>query len=447
MLQHSPEYEPAIIEMAKSANFTAYRLTRPTLLLLLSLIYCLLFNASGHAQSLSGLHIGDEISRATMIGLPPTAVNKTGPFTIARWDFQDGNSLSVTASNAGRIVYMESDWGQRKVGSTSDFPGLVFGRTTLAQLRAKFASNGFMFNDRGSSFTTSDGIILLNSYEVGPTVVTFYTKVSRDSIVAARDAQKLPGLAVLDGISLADKEYADNAWGERVYDPRYKRIEWPTKPEITSDSHASKTGTGFVINEDGDVVTNAHVVDACAAISTSFEQGSSSTAKVAAIDKVNDLAVLRTGHKTARTAAIKSSDQVRLGEPVAAFGFPLAQVLSRNGNFTVGNVTALAGLRDDNRYLQVSAPVQQGNSGGPLLDQAGNVIGVVSAKLDVLTIAKATQGDIAQNVNFAIKSSLVQEIANSNRIKYSSHISDKPLQSADLADLAQAISVFVLCKN
>ena len=72
----------------------------------------------------------------------------------------------------------------------------------------------------------------------------------------------------------------------------------------------------------------------------------------------------------------------------------------------MGNVTALAGLHDDSRYLQVSAPVQNGNSGGLLLDGSGNLGGVVSAKLDAIKVAMAA-GDLPQNVNFAVKSAIV----------------------------------------
>ncbi|MGI8568125.1 MAG: S1 family peptidase, partial [Methylocella sp.] len=70
---------------------------------------------------------------------------------------------------------------------------------------------------------------------------------------------------------------------------------------------------------------------------------------------------------------------------VAAFGFPLAGLLATSGNFTLGNVTAVAGLGDDTRILQISAPVQPGSSGGPLLDYSGNVVGVVEGKLNAIT--------------------------------------------------------------
>ena len=87
--------------------------------------------------SLSGLKIGDPISTVSSIGLAPSAKNRTGPFTTIRWVFPDGNELSVTCSSTGKIVYIESDWGEQQSGVISDFPGLNYGGTTLADLRRK----------------------------------------------------------------------------------------------------------------------------------------------------------------------------------------------------------------------------------------------------------------------------------------------------------------------
>jgi S1-C subfamily serine protease len=131
---------------------------------------------------------------------------------------------------------------------------------------------------------------------------------------------------------------------------------------------------------------------------------------------------------------------------VAVFGFPLASILSSSGNFTRGDVTALAGVEDDSRFVQISAPVQPGNSGGPLLDASANVIGVVSSKLNALKTMAATQGDIPQNVNFAIKSSIAANFLETNRVQYDVGAPSMPLPATELAERARAISVFVTCQ-
>ena len=145
-----------------------------------------------------------------------------------------------------------------------------------------------------------------------------------------------------------------------------------------------------------------------------------------------------------KTAAFRTS--IRLGEAVEAFGYPLTELLAKSGNFTLGNVSALVGLGEDSRYLQISAPVQPGNSGGPLLDQNGNVVGVVSAKLNALKLMLVTNGDIPQNVNFAIRASIVTSFLDANSVSYATGSATKPMQPADLADQAKAMSAFIECR-
>ena len=108
-------------------------------------------------------------------------------------------------------------------------------------------------------------------------------------------------------------------------------------------------------------------------------------------------------------------------------------------------MSAIAGLRDDTRFMQISAPVQPGNSGGPLLDKWGNVAGIVSSKLDALAVMVATGGDIPQNVNFAIKWAVARNFLESNRIDAIEGSVDKALEPTDLAERAQTVSVLIHC--
>jgi S1-C subfamily serine protease len=208
--------------------------------------------------------------------------------------------------------------------------------------------------------------------------------------------------------------------------------------------HEGSSGTGFSVTPNGLVLTNAHVVESCSVIRTTFSQGATAVAKVVARDVRNDLALLGTGLVVNKVAAFRTT--VRLGEAVEAFGYPLTDVLSKSGNFTLGNVSALVGIGEDSRYLQISTPVQPGNSGGPLLDQSGNLVGVVSAKLNALKLMLATNGDIPQNVNFAIKASIVTNFLEANGVVYVTSGATLSLPPADLADQAKAISVFIECE-
>ena len=125
-------------------------------------------------------------------------------------------------------------------------------------------------------------------------------------------------------------------------------------------------------------------------------------------------------------------------------GFPLRGLLATDLNVAAGTVSALAGPADNRRLLQITAPVQPGNSGGPLLDTSGQVIGVVVGKLNALTVAKAT-GDIPQNVNFAIKGAVVRSFLDINGIDYEVSSSTTPLGNAAIAEQARGFTFPVEC--
>ena len=119
-------------------------------------------------------------------------------------------------------------------------------------------------------------------------------------------------------------------------------------------------------------------------------------------DESSDLTLLRAPAGTARAVAkFRQGRGIRPGASVVVLGYPLRDLLASEANVSTGAVSALAGPGDDRRLIQLTAPVQPGNSGGPVLDAAGNVVGVVVAKLDAIRVARST-GDIPQNVNFAL---------------------------------------------
>ena len=190
-------------------------------------------------------------------------------------------------------------------------------------------------------------------------------------------------------------------------------------------------------------MTNSHVVSECSSNDVKQAGGAAVPARVLAQDNTNDLALLKVDQVPSHVASLRIG--IRLGEPVAAFGYPLTTVLASSGNSTLGNITALAGLGDDTRYLQISAPVQPGNSGGPLLDENGRVVGIVTSKLNALRAAAIT-GDLPQNVNFAIKASVLATFLESNRIEFGTGSSSAKLSAPDLADQASAISVLIRCQ-
>jgi S1-C subfamily serine protease len=111
---------------------------------------------------------------------------------------------------------------------------------------------------------------------------------------------------------------------------------------------------------------------------------------------------------------------------------------------TTGNLSSLSGIGGDTRLVQITAPVQPGNSGGPVLDSAGNLMGVVVSKLDAIKAAKIT-GDIPQNVNFAINANVLRSFLDANSVEYETANSDKALLTTAIADRAKGFTVLVEC--
>lgn len=156
------------------------------------------------------------------------------------------------------------------------------------------------------------------------------------------------------------------------------------------------TGTGFYVAPRL-VLTAAHVIAGCAA--PALADGT--PLEPVAADDALDVAVLRTPRRAERWLAL-ADDRLRLGQRVYAIGFPYYSIAGTSLTLTGGNVSALAGIDDDARFFSFSAPVQPGNSGGPLLDARGRVRGLVVARLAEDYIVEAT-GSLPQNVNYALR--------------------------------------------
>jgi S1-C subfamily serine protease len=170
-------------------------------------------------------------------------------------------------------------------------------------------------------------------------------------------------------------------------------------------------GTGFFITEDGYMLTCAHVVNAASMVKVCpppvDPKGQMLTARVVKVDVKNDLALLKIdGHFKA--LALADADEVKLAQEVFTVGFPNVTVQGLAPKFTQGNISALSGIQDNPGLFQISVPVQPGNSGGPLANTRGNVVGVVSAQVNPAKLSRTPQ-----NVNYAVKSIQAQALLQS----------------------------------
>lgn len=205
--------------------------------------------------------------------------------------------------------------------------------------------------------------------------------------------------------------------------------------QLTTDTQPDSTGSGFrvILNR---IVTNHHVIDGCRRVHVNGV-----IAQLLNIDVRGDLALL--GTSLPGQIVKLRSQRAAVGEPVAVAGYPLRGLLS-GFNMTTGIISSMSGIGGDTRLMQITAPVQPGNSGGPVLDSAGNLMGVVISKLDAIKAAKLT-GDISQNVNFAIGANSLRSFLEANNVEYDSASSDKAIPSRSIADRAKGFTVLVEC--
>ena len=205
----------------------------------------------------------------------------------------------------------------------------------------------------------------------------------------------------------------------------------------------SSTGSGFYVTKQGHILTNEHVVNGCSEVRIP----PSLPVEIVARDEASDLALLRrSSGKVGAPVKFRGGRGIRPGDDIVVLGYPLHGLLASEANVTSGTVSALAGPGDDRRLFQITAPVQLGNSGGPVLDLAGNAVGVIMSKLDAVRFAEVT-GDIPQNVNFAIASGTARTFLDVYDIPYETAPSTAKLETADVAAMARAFTVLVECWN
>ena len=231
---------------------------------------------------------------------------------------------------------------------------------------------------------------------------------------------------------------------------------------------STTTGSGFFVSRLGHILTNEHVVRQCRSVSVGDNANKQVTASIIDKDKRNDLALLRISSTETASAETQSlisklsakklgirivplasgglmrSDDIELGESVLVAGFPYGELYSNTIKVTGGMVSAVRGMGDDSAQFQMDAAVQPGNSGGPIYDENGNIVGVVVAQLDPLKVAK-TIGSLPQNVNFGIKASTVRQFLTAAGLPTKWSDRKKKKSRKEVAQIAKKQTVMVMC--
>lgn len=243
---------------------------------------------------------------------------------------------------------------------------------------------------------------------------------------------------------LAEAQRLSSAWKPGQLLVREGRST-PSSTQPSSQGNVTKKGTGtaFILNKSGQAITNYHVIDGCTEVRA---EGRDGVVKVVTSDVVNDLAQLQIPGTVAASASISSDPtKLRQGEDIAVFGFPLNSLLSSGGNLTPGIVSAITGLGNNTNQIQITAPIQPGSSGSPVLNKKGEIVAVVSMKLSDSKMAKAT-GQIGQNVNFAVSGQTLRTFLDTHKVEYrSGGFLSFEKSMADLADEARKWTLVVEC--
>lgn len=208
-------------------------------------------------------------------------------------------------------------------------------------------------------------------------------------------------------------------------------------PSISTEDQntvvAASSGTGFFVSSNGHMVTNNHVIDSCDTVKAHYK-GREIDVDVLFTDRSNDLAIIKANVKPEKVFPVSNED-VSLLEDIIVAGYPLGKNISASIKTFKGSVTALAGFGDNYSNFQIDASLSSGNSGGPIINQKGNVVGVAVEKLVEVGV---------EGFNFGVKSSTLKTFASSNQIKFQEP-STEELSNKELGQLITEATIYLEC--
>jgi len=194
----------------------------------------------------------------------------------------------------------------------------------------------------------------------------------------------------------------------------------------------ARTGTCFAVNADGLILTAHHVVSGASRVRVKFEGQAPADANVLKESPASDLAVLEASDRTSNFLPLAPARSTRLGQRVFTIGYPVTDVLGAEPKYSDGTISGLSGLGGEASFLQISVPIQPGNSGGALVDEQGRVVGVVTSTAAALRFLSTT-GSLPQNVNWAVKSEMARAFFDPPRVPESSRTRDEVISMVQRA--------------
>ena len=231
------------------------------------------------------------------------------------------------------------------------------------------------------------------------------------------------------------KKYKDkNKIAEKPKQDQPKKKEPKVKKVKPEDLIPAASGTGFFVSRAGHIITNYHVIEGCDANKLTYK-GKSINTDTIAVDKKNDLAILKANLNPSRVYSVSNND-ANLLEDIIIAGYPLGKKVSAAIKTSKGSITALAGYGDNYSEFQTDAALNQGNSGGPIMNQKGNVVGVA--------VANYGKKSGVESFNFGIKSSTLKTFASANGLTFLSP-NTRDLSNKELGSLITEATIYLEC--
>ncbi len=233
---------------------------------------------------------------------------------------------------------------------------------------------------------------------------------------------------------------------KKIAEAKKKQEEEERKrKEANAKLYVIGSGTGFFVSSAGHAVSNEHVVGICKKVATKIE-GEKVFFNILKTDKVNDIGLIKGDYKSSSFLNIKS-DGAEFGEDIVAFGYPLSDKLSSSVKLSRGIVSSLSGPNDNYSEIQIDAAIQPGNSGGPVLNMEGQVVGIASSGLNkVLMLLDEDQPYIPENINFAVAAPTLLNFLKSNGVTTKSEalvINN----TKELAKIGRPATIQLFCLN
>ena len=377
--------------------------------------------------------------------------NGQGTFTWPNGDKYEGESRNGRRTGQGKVTYAngEIQIGEWKNGELSGY-AIIYSPNGSIYQEGIFKNNKFQYAQKKSKAEKSNTSILKTTFiglskqqrmQVQNNLknLGFYQKAIDGLFGQSTQAALVKyNKQNLNGAALTKTENVKNLISAVLIIKPAPKI---TPKQNTTETIKAASGTGFYVSGKGHIITNHHVIDGCQEMKV-HSKGKIFNTITIATDSQNDLALLKVKSTPPHVFSLSKDGAFPLQDIIVA-GFPFGDRVSSTLKFTKGIVSSVAGLGNNYSEIQIDAALQPGNSGGPIIDDYGNVIAVAVSKLDMKKILK-DYGVIPENTNFGIKVSAVKNLLQGNGVSLKSPNSEV-ISKAELSRSVTNGTVYLTC--